>query len=140
SGCSGTANGVVITHAKVIQFVNWVHRYFGLGPADRTSSHPPLHFVLSTFDLFRTFAAGAQLHLVPPDLSLLPNALAEFIRASELTQWFSVPSQLRYMAKFAVVEVNDFPTLRRLLWCGDVFPTPALRYWMARLPNVTFTN
>src|SRR3989449_823116 len=78
--------------------------------------------------------------LVPPGLSWLPNGLAEFIRASELTQWFSVPSLLSYMAKFDVVEFNDFPTLRRLLWCGEVFPTPALRYWMARLPNVTFTN
>src|SRR5216117_3855320 len=104
------------------------------------SSHPPLHFDLSTFDVFGTFAAGAQLHLVPPDLSLLPNALAEFIRHAELTQWFSVPSLLSYMAKLDVVQFNDFPALRRLLWCGEVFPTPALRYWMARLPHATFTN
>jgi acyl-coenzyme A synthetase/AMP-(fatty) acid ligase len=44
------------------------------------------------------------------------------------------------MAKFDVVRPNDFPTLRRLLWCGEVFPTPALVYWMKRLPGVTFTN
>src|SRR6058998_3685266 len=140
SGSTGTPKGVVISHATVIHFVNWARRYFGLGPADRMSSHPPLHFDLSTFDVFGTFAAGAQLHLVPPDLSLLPNALAEFIRAAELTQWFSVPSLLSYLTKFDVVKVNDFPTLRRLLWCGEVFPTPALRYWMTRLPHVTFTN
>src|SRR5437016_7780705 len=140
SGSTGTPKGVVITHDSVIHFVEWARRYFGIGPTDRLSGHPPLHFDLSTFDVFGTFAAGAQLHLVPPDLSLLPNALAEFIRASELTQWFSVPSLLSYMAKCDVVEFNDFLTLRRLLWCGEVFPTPALRYWMARLPNVTFTN
>jgi len=66
--------------------------------------------------------------------------LAQFIRAAELTQWFSVPSLLSYLAKFDVVRFDDFPTLRRLLWCGEVFPTPALRYWMTRLPHVTFTN
>jgi acyl-coenzyme A synthetase/AMP-(fatty) acid ligase len=27
-----------------------------------------------------------------------------------------------------------------LLWCGEVFPTRALRYWMTRLPHVAFTN
>lgn len=140
SGSTGTPKGVVITHASVIHFVRWATRYFGLGPTDRTSGHPPLHFDLSTFDVFGTFAAGAQLHLVPPELNLLPNALADFIRASELTQWFSVPSLLSYMAKFDVVKVHDFPRLRRLLWCGEVFPTPALRYWMTRLPHVTFTN
>jgi len=44
------------------------------------------------------------------------------------------------MAKFDVVQFNDFPALRRLLWCGEVFPTPALRHLMARLPHVAFTN
>jgi len=140
SGSTGTPKGVVITHDSVIHFVEWARRYFGIGPTDRLSGHPPLHFDLSTFDVFGTFAAGAQLHLVPPDLNLLPTALAQFIRAAELTQWFSVPSLLSYLAKFDVVKVNDFPTLRRLLWCGEVFPTPALRYWMTRLPHVTFTN
>jgi len=140
SGSTGTPKGVVIPHRNVIHFVEWATRYFQLGPMDRLSSHPPLHFDLSTFDVFGTFASGAQLHLVPPEINLLPNALAEFIRVSELTQWFSVPSLLGYLAKFDVVQFNDFPTLRRLLWCGEVFPTPALRYWMARLPHVTFTN
>jgi len=140
SGSTGTPKGVVIPHRSVIHFVEWATRYFQLGPTDRVSGHPPLHFDLSTFDVFGTFASGAQLHLVPPQINLLPTALAEFIRGAELTQWFSVPSLLSYLAKFDVVQFNDFPTLRRLLWCGEVFPTPSLRYWMTRLPHVTFTN
>src|SRR5437899_737710 len=140
SGSTGMPKGVVIQHSNVIHFVEWARRYFNLGPTDRISGHPPLHFDLSTFDVFGTFASGGELHLVPPEINLLPNALAEFIRRAELTQWFSVPSLLSYMAKFDVVQFNDFPALRRLLWCGEVFPTPALRYSMARLPHVTFTN
>jgi len=70
----------------------------------------------------------------------LPNKIAEFIRASDLTQWFSVPSVLNYMAKFDVVRTNDFPTLRRVLWCGEVFPTKSLIYWMGRVPHAGFTN
>jgi acyl-coenzyme A synthetase/AMP-(fatty) acid ligase len=73
-------------------------------------------------------------------LNLLPHKLAEFIRDHELTKWFSVPSVLNYMAKFDVVKANDFPSLRRILWCGEAFPTPSLRYWMQKLPRVTFTN
>ncbi|MBI4553688.1 MAG: amino acid adenylation domain-containing protein [Candidatus Latescibacteria bacterium] len=140
SGSTGTPKGVVITHANVLHFVRWAVGYFGTSPSDRISGHPPLHFDLSTFDIFGTFMAGAQLHLVPPDLNLLPNKLADFIRDSELTQWFSVPSILNYMTKFDAVRPNDFPALKRLLWCGEVFPTPALRYWMQRLPHVAFTN
>jgi amino acid adenylation domain-containing protein len=140
SGSTGTPKGVVITHANVIHFVEWACRSFGLDSADRLSAHSPLHFDLSTFDIFGAFAAGAQLHLVPPDLNLLPHRLADFIRTSELTQWFSVPSILNYLAKFNVVERHDFPALKRLLWCGEVFPTAALIHWMTRLPHVTFTN
>lgn len=140
SGSTGTPKGVVITHANVLHFVDWGTRYFGMQASDRVSCHPPLHFDLSLFDIFGAFAVGAELHLVPPQASLLPTTLAEFIRASRLTQWFSVPSVLNYMAKFDVVRPGDFPELRRLLWCGEVFPTPALAYWMRRLPHVAFTN
>jgi amino acid adenylation domain-containing protein len=140
SGSTGEPKGVAITHANVIHFVKWATRYFGMEESDKVSCHPPLHFDLATFDIFGAFAVGAQLHLVPAELNLLPNNMADFIRDSELTQWFSVPSVLNYMAKFDVVKCDDFPALKRILWCGEVFPTSALMYWMKRLPGVSFTN
>lgn len=140
SGSTGVPKGVVITHANVIAFIEWAARYFEINMSDRVSGHPPLHFDLSFFDIFGAFAAGAELHLVPPEVNLLPNKLADWMRSSQLTQWFSVPSALNYMAKFNVVRFNDFPSLRRLMWCGEVFPTPSLIYWMKRLPHATFTN
>jgi amino acid adenylation domain-containing protein len=140
SGSTGTPKGVVITHAMVTAFVDWAVRHFGTSADDRISGHPPLHFDLSTFDIYATLSAGAELHLVPGELSMNPRKLAALIRDSELTQWFSVPSVLTYMAKFDAVEQHDFPHLERLLWCGEVLPTPVLVHWMKKLPHVTFTN
>jgi len=140
SGSTGTPKGVVITHANVIAFVEWARQYFRMDSSDRISGQVPLCFDLSIFDIFGTFAAGAELHLVPPEVNLLPHRLADWIRSSRLTQWFSVPSVLNYMAKFNVVKQQDFPHLKRVLWCGEVFPVPALRYWMQRLPGTQFTN
>ncbi|HEX6178186.1 MAG TPA: amino acid adenylation domain-containing protein [Thermoanaerobaculia bacterium] len=140
SGSTGTPKGVVITHRNVIAFVEWAVRYFGMKADDRVSGHPPLHFDLSMFDLFGTFAAGASLHLVTPDITLFPNKTAQFIRSHALTQWFSVPSLLTYLANMDAVKPGDFPSLRRLLWCGEVLATPSLIYWMRRLPHVAFTN
>ena len=139
SGSTGMPKGVVITHSNVIQVIEWAIKYFGMQPSDRLSGSFPLHFDLSFFDIFSAAAVGAELHLVPPDL-VLPNKLADFIRRSELTQWFSVPSALGYMAAFNVAGFNDFPRLKRMLWCGEVLPTPVLVYWMKRLPHVSFTN
>ncbi len=140
SGSTGAPKGVQITHDNALRFIEWAIGYFGVSAEDRISGHPPLHFDLSTFDIYAALGAGAQLHLVPAELNLLPNKIADFIRRHELTQWFSAPSLLNYMARQDVVAQGDFPTLKRLLWCGEVFPTPALRYWMKRLPHVSFTN
>src|SRR5262249_31859473 len=65
---------------------------------------------------------------------------AELIRMSELTQWFAVPSIFTFMAKFGVVQPGAFPTLERVLWCGEVLPTPILIEWMKAVPQATFTN
>lgn len=140
SGSTGTPKGVVITHSNVMAFVSWALEHFGIDYTDRFSGHTPFHFDLSTFDIFGAFAAGAELHLVPPGVALLPPKLVEFIRNSQLTQWFSVPSVLNYIAKFNALRQGDLPSLRRVLWCGEVLPTPALIYWMKHLPHVRFTN
>jgi amino acid adenylation domain-containing protein len=140
SGSTGTPKGVPIAHASVVRFVEWAVRYLGIEASERMSAHSPLHFDLSVLDLFGALAAGAACHMVPPAVNFPPRALAEWIRASQLTQWFSVPSVLTYLAKFDAVKHGDFPTLRRLLWGGEVLPTPTLIHWMERLPHVRFTN
>ena len=140
SGSTGVPKGVVITHASVMAFVEWGLAHFGLDATDRVSGYTPLHFDLSTYDIFGAYAAGAELHLLPPETALLPHGLARFIREARLTQWFSVPSVLNYMAKADVVAHGDFPSLRRIMWCGEVLPTPALIHWMRRVPHARFTN
>src|SRR5712692_6491261 len=140
SGSTGTPKGVMITHRSATLFIRWATAYFGTAPSDRISQHPPLHFDLSTFDIFGTLSSGAELHLMSPELNLLPPKLARFIREARLTQCFSVPSVLNLMAKFDVITQGDFPDLRRVLWCGEAIPTPTLIYWMRQLPHVRFTN
>ncbi len=140
SGSTGIPKGVVIDHANVTAFVKWGVEYFGMGPHDRVSGHSPFAFDLSTFDIYGALASGAELHLVPPELNLLPGKLVDFINDSELTQWFSVPSVLTFIASHDAVQQGDFPALERLIWCGEVFPTASLIHWMEKLPDVTFTN
>lgn len=139
SGSTGVPKGVVITHAMVDAFLDWALPYFGHRPGDRISGHPPLHFDLSTFDIYGSLSSGAELHLVPGDV-LLPRQLASFIRDASLTQWFSVPSTFAYMARGEAVAEGDFPSLERIIWCGEVLQPAVLAYWMRRVPQCSYTN
>lgn len=140
SGSTGLPKGVQITHANACSYLDWSTAYFGMRVGDRVSGHPPLHFDLSTFDIYAALSTGATLCMVPPAANLLAPKLADFIRDAALNQWFSVPSILTYMANFDVVAEGDFPALKRLMWCGEAMPPATLIYWMERLPHVEFTN
>ena len=140
SGSTGLPKGVTLTHANVAAFLDWAIAYFGIRSDDRVSQHAPLRFDISTFDIYGALWSGAELHLVPPELNLLPHKLAQFIGESRLTQWFSVPAVLNLLAKFEVIAPGDFPALRRVLFAGEVLPTPTLVHWMRRLPHARFTN
>lgn len=140
SGSSGEPKGVVITHKNIQTFVEWAVCYFKMRAGERISCHSPLHFDLSTFDIYGGFASGSRIYLVPSDISVNPKKISDFILDNNLNQWFSVPSALSYLAKFKAVPDGGFPSLKRLIWCGEVFPIPALQYWMKSLPDVQFTN
>src|SRR5439155_5728446 len=89
SGSTGLPKGVMITHRSVLRFLEWAWKYFGISQSDRASQHSPLHFDLSTFDIFSTLGAGAELHLTPSGVNLLPHKMGQYIRKARLTQWFS---------------------------------------------------
>jgi amino acid adenylation domain-containing protein len=140
SGTTGKPKGVPIRHSSVHAFIEWAVSYFELGPEDRLSGHTALTFDLSTFDIYATFAAGAELHHVPKRALLIPHEIAALIEERRLTLWFSVPSQLAYVARFDALKGRDLSSLRHVAWCGDVLTPPTLMHWKERLPGVAFTN
>lgn len=90
SGSTGVPKGVMITHRNSLTFVDWAHDVIGVTHEDRLSSHAPLHFDLSVFDVFVACKAGAALVLVPDGLSSFPFRLAEWIDSEGISVWYSV--------------------------------------------------
>jgi amino acid adenylation domain-containing protein len=130
SGSTGTPKGVMISHRASLTFVNWSYECFQVNFNDRVSSHAPFHFDLSIFDIFTTIKAGATLVLVPPELSVFPIQLAEFIEQQQITIWYSVPSILTQLVLRGNLQQHQCSALRTVLFAGEVFPVKYLRQLM----------
>ena len=140
SGSTGDPKGVMLSHGNAVAFVEWAAEEFAVGRDDVLSSHAPFHFDLSIFDLFAAAWGGAPVALVPPAASMFPVEVRRFIERTGITVWYSVPSLLTMLTLRGGLVPGSLPSLRTILFAGEVFPTKYLRQLMAALPHVEFDN
>ncbi len=140
SGSTGTPKGVAIDHRASLTFVSWAVRRFELGVRDRVTSHAPLHFDLSTFDILASVAAGATVVIVPENTAIFPTRLAELLERERITMTYLVPSALSMMAEHGELARRDLSHLRAVLFAGEVFPIKYLRAWLEHAPRARFYN
>jgi amino acid adenylation domain-containing protein len=140
SGSTGMPKGVMLSHLNAMAFVDWAVAEFAVTESDRLSSHAPLHFDLSVFDLYAAARAGAAVVIVPGQLALFPVELAKWIREAGITVWYSVPSILTLLVLRGKLAEVELPALRTILFAGEVFPTKHLHRIVELLPHVRFAN
>ncbi len=140
SGSTGRPKGVMIDHRASRAFVDWAGRTLQLRGDDRVTSHAPLHFDLSTFDLYASAQAGSAVVLVPEGTSAFPIKLVQLLQREAITCAYLVPSILALMARYGKLERHDLSKLRLLLFAGEVFPIKYLRQWKEQLPHTDFYN
>lgn len=140
SGSTGLPKGVMISHRNALGFIEWAAGHFRVTEEDRLSSHAPLHFDLSIFDLFVAMKAGASVALVPDGTSTFPVRLAEWMRDSRISIWYSVPSILTLLLLKGRLDKVDLRRIRAVIFAGEVFPVKYLREVMRLLPHATFVN
>jgi non-ribosomal peptide synthetase component F len=87
----------MLTHQNALTFIQWCAGEFQVRPEDHLSSHAPLHFDLSVFDVYNAIEAGACTYMVPEDVQLFPASLARFIVTQKISIWYSVPSALVFL-------------------------------------------
>jgi amino acid adenylation domain-containing protein len=140
SGSTGQPKGVMLSHLNALAFVTWCYEYFRPVPEDVFSNHAPLHFDLTILDLYVSAMARAALVIVPPETSVFPLQLAEFMERHGITIWYSVPSVLSMLALHGKLAPGRCSSLRHVIFAGEVLPTKHLRRLMVVLPGAAFTN
>lgn len=140
SGSTGRPKGVVHTHASALAFVHWVQRTFAVRPEDVFSSHAPFHFDLSISDLYASLGSGASVRLISAVEGMVAPYLVRSISEWGITIWYSVPSCLISMLETGGLASHGLPTVRTLLFAGEVFPTPQLRRLRKAVPHAELVN
>ena len=140
SGSTGKPKGVMITHSNIIHFIEWVTSQFNMSEHDVFSNHAPMHFDLSTFDMYSAFSNAATLCPIPPELNSYPEQLVDYLQQKKITILMCVPSILSYIARTNAIQPDRMPSLRLIIPTGEVFPTPYLAQWKRTFPEKTFVN
>ncbi|XXF74928.1 amino acid adenylation domain-containing protein [Myxococcaceae bacterium GXIMD 01537] len=85
SGSTGAPKGVLVTHRNLLNLVSWHTEAFGLTAKDRTTQLASVAFDAAVWEVWPTLAAGAELHLVPPELTAAPPDLARWLVDRRIT-------------------------------------------------------
>jgi amino acid adenylation domain-containing protein len=137
SGSTGIPKGVMVAHRNVAPFVDAMVARYAIDENDRFSQTFDLTFDLSVFDLFVAWEKGARVCVPTQAQKMLPG---KYVRESELTVWFSVPSTGALMNKLRMLKPGAYPTLRWSLFCGEALPIEIAQAFAAAAPASTLEN
>ncbi len=140
SGSTGRPKGVMLSHQNALTFIEWCADTFRIRPEDHLTSHAPLHFDLSVFDVYNAIEAGAAVYMVPEDALLFPASLAKFLAEQRISVCYAVPSALVHLVLHGNVKAQNLGNLRLVLFAGEVFPIKYLRQLAELLPAVDLYN
>ncbi len=127
SGSTGFPKGAVMTHANVLNLIEWSRETYSITHADVLTNVNPLYFDNSVFDFYAALFNGAR--LVPFSRAEVsdPKLLVEKIDAASSTLWFSVPSLLIFLQTMRATDGKNLRSIRRFVFGGEGYPKAKLK-------------
>lgn len=140
SGSTGQPKGITHTHRSAMAYAALAVEVHGITADDRLAGLPPLHFDMSTLELYAAPLAGASTVPIGTAELRFPATFTERAERERITVWYSVPFQLRQISERGVLDQRDLSSLRHVIYAGEAFSAPALAALMEQLPGVRFSN
>ncbi len=140
SGSTGMPKGVVIPHRGIIDYIDWARDCYQISESEVIGNQAPFFFDNSTLDIYLCLSCAATLVLIPEENFAYPLKLMQFVDQMSITTFFWVPSVMTNVANFKILNSLAPPSLRKILFAGEVMPTRTLNYWRSKYPNALFSN
>jgi amino acid adenylation domain-containing protein len=127
SGSTGFPKGAVMSHANLLNFIQWAGWEFRITPDDVFTNVNPLYFDNSVFDFYACIMNGAS--LVPFDSAAMKDPYSALRRINDLrcTIYFSVPSLLIYFQILKLITPAAFAHVRTVIFGGEGYPKKKLK-------------
>src|ERR1700686_1979542 len=137
SGSTGIPKGVAVAQRNVTAFLDYMVERYQITESDRLSQMFDMTFDLSVFDMFVAWERGACVFCPSQKTLIKPG---KFIKDSELSVWFSVPSTAVFMKQLGMLKPGQYPSLRLSLFCGEPLPVSSATAWLEAAPKSTLEN
>ncbi|HYI38521.1 MAG TPA: amino acid adenylation domain-containing protein [Thermoleophilaceae bacterium] len=137
SGSTGTPKAVMVSHRNANHYVDVLVQRYSVTEHDRFSQTAEMTFDNSVLDMFVPWQCGACVCCPSRKTLIKPG---RYIRESELTVWFSVPSTAIFMRRLGALKPASYPSLRWSLFAGEALPAEVAEEWLVAAPNCTVEN
>ena len=97
SGSTGRPKGVAVEHRQVLNYLHAITARLSLEPGASFATVSTLAADLGNTAIFPSLAAGGCLHLIPTDVSLSPDAFADYVASQRIDCLKIVPSHLEVL-------------------------------------------
>ncbi|UPW15718.1 amino acid adenylation domain-containing protein [Gordonia amicalis] len=141
SGSTGRPKGVAVSHAAIVNRLEWMQGAFPIAGDDVVLQKTPVTFDVSVWELFWPLMTGARLVIARPDGHRDPHYLAQVIADQAVSTLHFVPSMLStFLEVIGPDGVGRLDSVRRLFTSGEALPVSVAADASTRLPEVSVHN
>lgn len=140
SGSTGVPKGIMHSHASALGYARAAADVHGLTATDRIAATTPLHFDISTFDLYSAPYAGASTVSITEPENRFPASLTKRLQDEGVTVVFCTPYQLQQLGQRGDLPNRDLSGLRQVAFGGEAFSPQTLVELMALFPGAAWLN
>tara|TARA_R110000764_G_scaffold208074_1_gene293709 strand:+ start:9827 stop:32275 length:22449 start_codon:yes stop_codon:yes gene_type:complete len=119
SGSTGKPKGVLVSHAAIVNRLEWMQTRYQLDCSDRVLHKTPISFDVSIWELFWPLRAGAVLVLAEPGGHRDSVYLERLIREKAITTLHFVPAMLHSFLSTAPLQSSNVYLLKRIICSGE---------------------
>ena len=140
SGSSGLPKAALISHASVVNLMEWLGDTFSFSEHSIFAGQTPFYFDTTVEEMYSTIKNGATTHLLPKNVFISPlraMKLVEQMKANVLT-WSTAAAKL--IANSGVFEKFIPEGITDVIFGGENLPVKILNIWRQAMPETRFTN